>query len=469
MSDTDSGERAHGGATVGQRVQARRRALGLTQTDLAGPDVSPSYVSLIESGKRIPSPSVLAALAARLSCSVRYLAEGVEDDAMERLELALRRSEFLLEQGRGREAVEQLRRLDAELASGRLADPPSPSLAQLHLHVRQRLAEAFESAGMLEDAVKALEALVDDLELRTGSPEWLTAVVSLCRCSRSAGYLHRAIEVGERNHSRLAALGLAETDVAVELEVTLAAAYFARGDLARAEHLLDRARGTAEVLGEPGALGKACWNASVVAEARGDTTTALALAQRALALLGEGLGERHLGQLRQVIGGLLLRQQPPRVDEAEATLVVARQALSRVGSVEDRANCDLELARALVLRGDLADAASLAAAALRELEGEAPQTSADLHVLLAEVGQRMGDDADAVQHLTAAAERLALVGAGRNAALAYAELGIRLIDLHQPDSALVAYQHALQAMGIPHRQSALSAGALASETSRRSA
>lgn len=448
MSDTDSGERAHGGATVGQRVQARRRALGLTQTDLAGPDVSPSYVSLIESGKRIPSPSVLAALAARLSCSVRYLAEGVEDDAMERLELALRRSEFLLEQGRGREAVEQLRRLDAELASGRLADPPSPSLVQLHLHVRQRLAEAFESAGMLEDAVKALEALVDDLELRTGSPEWLTAVVSLCRCSRSAGYLHRAIEVGERNHSRLAALGLAETDVAVELEVTLAAAYLFRGDLARAQHLIDRARATAEALGEPGALGKACWNASLVAEARGDPAAALAFATRALALLGEGLGERHLAQLRQVIGGLLLRQQPPRLAEATRILAEAAGALQRVGSVLDRAECDLERARAALWRGDSALAERLAAAALESLRGEAPLTSADLNLLLGDIARRSGRPADAARFFRAAGERLSAVGAGRGAAAAYAGLAERLIELGEGEEALRAYRLVPRALGL---------------------
>ncbi len=448
MSDTDSGERAHGGATVGQRVQARRRALGLTQTDLAGPDVSPSYVSLIESGKRIPSPSVLAALAARLSCSVRYLAEGVEDDAMERLELALRRSEFLLEQGRGREAVEQLRRLDAELASGRLADPPSPSLAQLHLHVRQRLAEAFESAGMLEDAVKALEALVDDLELRTGSPEWLTAVVSLCRCSRSAGYLHRAIEVGERNHSRLAALGLAETDVAVELEVTLAAAYLFRGDLARAEHLLDRARSTAEVLGEPGALGKACWNASLVAEARGDSSTALALAERALALLGEGLGERHLAQLRQVIGGLLLRQVPPRIDEAEEVLARASEALGRVGSVTDRANCQLERARAAAASNHLERARDLASRALESLSGEAPITSADLHLLLADVALRSSGADEAVGHLRAAANQLSLVGVSRSAAMAYAALARALADAGETAEALSAYRRLTAVLGL---------------------
>ena len=41
--------------TLGQRLRALRLERGLSQADLAGHLVSPSYVSLIESGRRLTS------------------------------------------------------------------------------------------------------------------------------------------------------------------------------------------------------------------------------------------------------------------------------------------------------------------------------------------------------------------------------------------------------------------------------
>ncbi|MGZ4598010.1 MAG: helix-turn-helix domain-containing protein, partial [Actinomycetes bacterium] len=37
------------------RLRARRREVGLSQSDLAGDELSSSYISLIESGKRTPT------------------------------------------------------------------------------------------------------------------------------------------------------------------------------------------------------------------------------------------------------------------------------------------------------------------------------------------------------------------------------------------------------------------------------
>jgi transcriptional regulator with XRE-family HTH domain len=42
-------------AELGQRLRAARVAKGMTQTDLAGADVSVGYVSRIEAGQRRPN------------------------------------------------------------------------------------------------------------------------------------------------------------------------------------------------------------------------------------------------------------------------------------------------------------------------------------------------------------------------------------------------------------------------------
>ncbi len=52
--------------------ELRRRA-GMSQAELAGPELSASYVSLLETGRRVPSPKVVAQLAERLGVTPRSL------------------------------------------------------------------------------------------------------------------------------------------------------------------------------------------------------------------------------------------------------------------------------------------------------------------------------------------------------------------------------------------------------------
>lgn len=68
-------------STIGTRIRQRRLELGLTQRDLAGPGVSPSYVSLIEDDRRRPSIKALRRLAPKLDVSVVWLETGVDDPA----------------------------------------------------------------------------------------------------------------------------------------------------------------------------------------------------------------------------------------------------------------------------------------------------------------------------------------------------------------------------------------------------
>jgi len=58
-----------GAETFGARLRRARTAAGLSQTALAGDDLSPSYVSHLESDRREPTPAVVVRLAARLGVS----------------------------------------------------------------------------------------------------------------------------------------------------------------------------------------------------------------------------------------------------------------------------------------------------------------------------------------------------------------------------------------------------------------
>lgn len=62
---------------LGDRLRQLRKEAGLTQDRLARrAHVNDSYISLIETGRRVPSPEVTAALAAELGCTVEYLLYG---------------------------------------------------------------------------------------------------------------------------------------------------------------------------------------------------------------------------------------------------------------------------------------------------------------------------------------------------------------------------------------------------------
>ena len=81
------------------RLARLRKTAGLSQTELAGDDLSASYVSLLESGKRQPSEAVVRTLATRLGCSTSLLSEGEHSERERRLSLELSYARLALTHG----------------------------------------------------------------------------------------------------------------------------------------------------------------------------------------------------------------------------------------------------------------------------------------------------------------------------------------------------------------------------------
>src|SRR5699024_1106795 len=106
-------------------------------------------------------------------------------------------------------------------------------------------------------------------------------------CFRESGDLNAAIEMGERVGHDLEASRLDNCDEAVQLAVTVAAAYFLRGDTGHAVRMCRKAIVKAETLSSSTARAAAYWNASAFEFERGSVADAVPLAERALALLSE--------------------------------------------------------------------------------------------------------------------------------------------------------------------------------------
>lgn len=430
---------------LGQRIRASRMAKGLTQGQIAGQEASVAYVSRIEAGQRRPSSKLLEQFAVRLKTTVDDLLLGPNDEQLGEMRLALDYAELSLEYGEGVDAEAQTNRVLAYSGDG---GPPCDELHRraLYLHAR-----ALETQGRLDDAILDLEHLVG----QGGSDlPWVRANIALSRCYREAGDLSKAIEVGQPVLGALAANQMESSDEAVQLVVTMAAAYFERGDLGRAIRLCRKAIATAEEFGSPAARAAAYWNASLMESQRGAVVAAIPLARKALALLGEGQDARNLARLRSALGIMQLRLDPPEIADAEENLKRAsRELLSSSASPLDIARNEVALARALYMAGDLSEARDLAHRTYIDTVGLAPLIAADARALEGQAAAGQGDVTHANDAYRDAILILTGVGADRTAAQLWFELAGLLEEVGAADAARDAYRSAAASTGLTARAS----------------
>ncbi len=251
-------------------------------------------------------------------------------------------------------------------------------------------------------------------------------------------------------------LGLDGTEAEIRLASSLVASYYARGDMFSAQHLVSRVIERAEKLGSREAQGAAYWNASAVAAARGQLTDALELASRTLALLAEHAPDGSLAGMRITYAWLLLRCDPPRLDEADALLARAHDQLSELSFSPKLASCETEMARSALLRGDFDGAIRIAAKAIERSEeaGAAEGEDAKLVTGLALVLSGRAEEGATVA--AAAAERLATMGSQLEAARAWRELAEALIQRDRAVEAVDALRRAADYAGV--RASTIRAG-----------
>lgn len=422
---------------TGERIRASRRALGLSQADLAGEDLSASYVSLIEAGKRTPTRNIAELLAARLQTTAEFLLEGIDVRARDEQELRLRYAELALQNGEAAEALSHFERLREE------TDPGS----KLYRESEWGSCRALEALGRLEEAIdgydKVRAAAAADPQR---GERWAESVIALCRSSIEAGDVGRSIDLGEAALAHIGGLGLGLSDLQVQIASTLVGAYYRRGDLVRAQNLVNDLIGAVEGQSRV-AQGAAYWNASLVAESRGHLGEAIGLAEKALAMYAESDQLRSLARLRVAYAWLLLRQAEPAIELARDLLVTARSELADTGSTVDLGYCDTELARCELLAGNTTEAIKLAQQAVATL-GESRLESGAPMLIIGQALVAEGDIDGGRAQVAHASQTLQHAAAGREAAAAWREAGDVLSQVGEPVAAMDAYQRALGLLGV---------------------
>src|SRR5207248_63968 len=261
--------------TLGDRVRDLRTKRGLSQGGLARGLVSPSYVSLIEAGKRLPERDILRAFADRLGTTPEFLETGVDAATAKEEHLALRYADLALANGEVDEALDRYRRL-------------AHAGAVCRHGAEWGVARALEAQGDLPGAIGRIEWLLEEhRDGRADVPGLLTLLNAQCRLYREAGDINFSITLGEAALDEVRKLGLKGTEDEIRLASSLVASYWERGDWARANQLAHEVVERAEEQGSPRSRGSAYWNASLAASSVGGVALALELAERALAMFSE--------------------------------------------------------------------------------------------------------------------------------------------------------------------------------------
>ena len=422
---------------IADRVREARIAAGLSQTALAGDAFSPSYISLIEAGRRDPTDTALAILAARLGSTVEYLKHGDDGPNEARTRLEVDYAKLDLSTGDAGSARDRLERLDL-----------SDVTQALRVSARLTLAEAHETLGDLEAAVAILEPLLTDARARHHHVDAAGVATGLVASYLEAGDLHRSVEIGEQVLTDLEEAGMSGTDEHLRLAATVLWAYVERGDLLYATHRASELVHQAERLGTPRGRGSVYWNAALVAEQRRDYDLAQRYTERALALLGEGGDGRDLPRLRLNYAWLLLRSDPSEPHEALRQLDLAVPGLVATGSEVELARVDVERSRAHLVLGSPELAETCARDALTRLGDQPRLERAIAQLALGDALHFTGDVAGAARAYRWAADMLGMMSATRQSAAAWRDLGDRFMGHGDVTGAAQAFDRALREAGF---------------------
>jgi Predicted transcriptional regulators len=426
--------------SIGDRVRGLRLSRRMSQAQLAGPDLSDSYVSLIESGKRTPTPVVARLLAERLGCTTEYLLHGIEPRQRIDTELGLRHAELELYHGDPAVAADRF---------GEIVKAADEDNVMLAAQARLGRARALERQGKVGRAVEAYERLRKEAAAHPERLADLPLAVALCRCYQRAGDLLRAKDLGAHALAQVERLSLVHGEVAVDLAAILAET---ETGLPYVERVLN-------AVGLPDAVDRteeihALWQASIAASEGEDSALAVRLADDALAAGRPGRLAVRTAQVALQWARIIT--QRPTVDEEFAHAAeLAEKAAGILGVFPaeriEHARGLTVLAHVKLRAGDHDAAHELADRTLERLGDAQGVIAASAHLIYAHVALARSAGDDVVPLLMKAQELLQggqASGPDREAARVWRELGDLWGKSGSRQEQFSAYRRALEAVGI---------------------
>lgn len=254
----------------GERLRTRRLELGLSQKDLAGESVTPSYISLLEHGNRVPSMDVVIRLASLLRTSPQDLVGGEIEGLVMAAPTPAPAPAEARPSGLGSQL--SLRRLEEYGDLGPAQILLRERLATLRATVgaeEEFLATGIQLLGILHGHDKTAEwmELMDELRklpLVKSSPDIrLVLACELASTLRETGDLPQASRVCDEALADLRESGLEGSSEHVRLLGVVTSVKCGLNEFPAAEAALRQMLAIADENGHVGSLGRAHWVASM--------------------------------------------------------------------------------------------------------------------------------------------------------------------------------------------------------------
>ncbi len=281
---------------VGMKVRELRSARNMTQAQLAGPDFSKGFISLLETGRTRISLRAAHILAARLGVEVTDLLSAPTTDRQD-LEFMLLRAEQELRAGHPKVASE-IAETWTKKATGILR-------ARFQRLQARALIETTRSA----DAVKLLDAAIRDFR-SLGAKEFVARTLyDLARAHARLGAFGEAMKYALDAEQAIQRGDVIDRTLELEIHQLLASVYFSLGDVASMEIRAERAREIAEDAADPAALAKLYASLALTRYEQGDKEAALAYERKAIDLY-DSLGQREkVAETWNTLGWLFVQRQ----------------------------------------------------------------------------------------------------------------------------------------------------------------
>ncbi|MBB2912685.1 transcriptional regulator with XRE-family HTH domain [Streptosporangium becharense] len=419
----------------------------MSQAQLAGPDLSDSYVSLIESGKRTPTPVVARLLAERLGCTTEFLLRGIEPRQRIDTELGLRHAELELLHGSPSAAAERF---------GEIVKAVGEENVMLAAHARLGRARALEAEGRIGPAVEAFERLRREAAAHPERLADLPLTVALSRCYQVAGDTRRARDLAAQAFSQVDRLVLTQGEIAVDLAAALLQTGAAQEPGSPNTAYI---RTVLAVNGVPAVVDRtaeihALWQASLTAAGDEDSALAVHLADEAIVTGRPARMACRLAFIAMEWASVAVSLGQESLDEAVDLATSASRVFAAFPEhAQEHARSLVALARVHLGVGDLDGAADRARAALAALSGQGSVIAATAQLVLTQVEFARGQEG-VPEPLTAAGELL-LSAAGsapsspdREVARVWRDLGDLYGRVGAGEEQAAAYRRALEAAGV---------------------
>jgi tetratricopeptide (TPR) repeat protein len=412
LQNTGRAQRPEWLVQFGRRLMLARSRVGLTQQALGAPDLSKSFISLLESGRSYPSVETVIALARRMRTSVGAL---LFDPADLRQETALSLLHLACALDPRTEGDDALRLL---AAAEQVLVPLPPAL-----HVRVLLGRArvllarrqVDEARRLVTEASALAAR-HRLDEPAGQALALQGLAALCQEDVDAArpVLEQAVDAMRRHRT-------ARTEEHVRTLIALGSVYVRGGQPERGQRAYRRALELATRLRAPLLCGYALWGLGVASWARRQPEQATGWLEQAVETLQHGGGPEDLAGVLTALG--VARVAQGRYGDALAALQRALRIQEQQGGASHRSEGWSRLAQVLLAIDRRGDAVRAARRALRDAQAAGARTAeAQAQVTLARVLYAQGRRSEAVDMLRGAQAALKRTGHAQQAAAAAAVL-----------------------------------------------